>query len=463
MGSSTSPSDRHPAVRWAVLLLVSLVMGANYYAYDALSSIKALLQSELGITSEQYGVIVSFYSVPNTFLLMTVFGGIILDRIGIRRTGLLFNLCCALGVIVTAYGASDTFRAGGPLHGLFGSFLTAYSPELKMMILGRLLFGLGAETSIVVINKTMARWFRERELAFAFAVNLAVARLGTALALQASPRLIHAPWGWTTAIWAAALLMSLGFLAFVVYVVIDRWLTGDEMQRGLLAEDERFRLTDIRDLLTNRAFLYISALCVTFYSAIFPFQAFCPDLLHHKFGLSLEASGDLTSLIVWATILFTPLFGFVVDRVGRRATLMMLGSGILLVSHTLLALTTIPPWLPIFALGIALSLVPAAMWPGVALVVSERRLGTAYGVMTSIQNLGMFAFPILAGRITDLANPGVDPTRGGVLDYTWTVLMFAGLGLVGFVFAVLLHGAARRPEYRALELRARELGGGATG
>lgn len=457
MSRPSSPSDRHAALRWAVLLLVSLVMGANYYAYDALSSIKELLQTELGISSGQYGLIVSFYSVPNTFLLMTVFGGIILDRIGIRRTGLLFNLLCALGVITTAYGASDMFRSGGPLYGLFGSFLTGYSPELKMMILGRLLFGLGAETSIVVINKTMARWFRERELAFAFAVNLAVARLGTALALQASPRLVHAPWGWTTAIWAAALLMSLGFLAFVVYVVIDRWLTGHEMPRGLLDEDERFRMQDIWDLLTNRAFLYISALCVTFYSAIFPFQAYCPDFLHNKFGLSLSASGDLTSLIVWATIVFTPLFGILVDRLGRRATLMMIGSAILFVSHSLLALTTIPPWLPIIALGLALSLVPAAMWPGVALVVSEKRLGTAYGVMTSIQNLGMFAFPILAGEITDWANPGVDPA-GGALDYTWTVLMFAVLGLVGFVFSILLHGAARRPEYRALELRARELG-----
>ena len=460
MNRRSVPSDHHPALRWAVLLLVSLVMGANYYAYDALSSIKELLQTELGITSGQYGLIVSFYSVPNTFLLMTVFGGIILDRIGIRRTGLMFNLFCALGVITTAYGASDVFRSGGPLHGLFSSILPAYSPELKMMILGRLLFGLGAETSIVVINKTMARWFRERELAFAFAVNLAVARLGTALALQASPRLIHAPWGWTTAIWAAALLMSLGFLAFVVYVLIDRWLTGHEMPQGLLDEDERFRMRDIRDLLTNRAFLHISALCVTFYSAIFPFQAYCPDFLHNKFGLSLSASGDLTSLIVWATIVFTPLFGILVDRIGRRATLMMIGSAILFVSHTLLALTTIPPWLPIIALGLALSLVPAAMWPGVALVVSDRRLGTAYGVMTSIQNLGMFAFPILAGAITDWTNPGAG-ADGAALDYTWTVLMFAGLGLIGLVFSVLLHGAARRPEYRALELRARDLGGGA--
>ncbi len=460
MDQSTAPSDRGAALRWAVLVLVSLVMGANYYAYDALSSIKETLQSQLGIGSTEYGMIVAFYSVPNTFLLMAVLGGIVLDRIGIRKTGLLFNLFCALGVITTAYGASDVFRAGGPLFGLFSTVLPQYSPELKMMILGRLLFGLGAETGIVVINKALARWFRERELAFAFAINLTIARLGTAAALHASPRLIHAPWGWTTAIWAAALLMSLGFLAFVIYVVIDGRLTGREMKAGALADDERFRLRDLTELLTNRPFLYISALCVTFYSAIFPFQAFCPDFLRNKFGLSLERSGDLASLIIWGTIVFTPIFGFIVDRVGRRATLMLIGSAILFVSHLALALTTIPPWLPMFTLGIALSLVPAAMWPGVALIVSERRLGTAYGVMTSIQNLGLFSFPIVAGWITDRVNPNAG-AEGVPLDYTWTVLMFAGLGLVGFAFSLLLRREVARPGYRALELRARELGGAA--
>ncbi|MBN2429910.1 MAG: MFS transporter [Acidobacteria bacterium] len=460
------------AIRWGVLFLVSIVIASNYYVYDAMSSIKAVMQNELGISSTDYGLIVSFYSFPNTFLLMTVFGGIILDRFGIRKTGLLFTLLCALGAIFTAYGASDIFRSGGPGYAFFGSFLTGYSPELKLMILGRLLFGLGAETSIVVINKIVVRWFRGKELAFAFALNLAVARLGTALALILSPILIETETGWTTALWVAAVTMGVGFLFFIIYTVAETRLYEKPQASSLLTADERFNIRDIWALLKNKSFILISLLCVTFYSAVFPFQAFCPDFLHNKFGLSLALSGRLTSMIIWGTILFTPLFGLYVDRKGKRATLMLFGSGMLMLVHLTLSLTSITPYIAMFVLGIAFSLVPSAMWPAVARIVEEKRLGTAYGVMTSIQNLGLFAFPIAAGMITDYVNAdtitrllrsaanavpfmpdmfilgtpltfviaflqahGLEPAT---LDYTYTILMFAGLGLIGFLFAFLL-------------------------
>ena len=448
---TSSSASVSKARRWLMLLFVSIVIGTNYYAYDALSSIKETLQVEIGISSTDYGVIVAFYSFPNTFLLMAVLGGIFLDRYGIRRTGFLFTLACALGVLCTAYGASELFRSGqGPLYRLLGGFLPQYSSELKLMIFGRLLFGLGAETSIVVINKIIAKWFKGKELAFAFAVNLAIARLGTAAALILSPVLIEAPTGWTTAVWVAAVAMGVGFLFFVVYMLYERKTEAGQDDQALLAEDEQFRWSDITDLLKNRAFLFITALCVTFYSAIFPFQAFCPDFLHNKFGLSLKLSGGLTSLIIWGTIVFTPLFGWFVDRRGKRATLMFYGSGMLLISHLILALTDLTPYVAMFVLGIAFSLVPAAMWPSVALLVEERRLGTAYGLMTSIQNLGLFSFPILAGRITDAANPGItiEMLQAGQanLDYTRTILMFAALGLVGFAFSYLLKRASPRLE-----------------
>lgn len=150
----------------------------------------------------------------------------------------------------------------------------------------------------------------------------------------------------------------------------------------------------------------------------------------------------LSSLIIWGTILFTPLFGFFVDRKGKRASLMFIGSAMLLVGHLTLALTNLTPYVSMFIIGIAFSLVPAAMWPGVARLVEEKRLGTAYGIMTSIQNLGLFAFPIIAGAITDAMNPGItnEMLKAGThtLNYTYTILMFAGLGLFGFLFAFLL-------------------------
>jgi MFS family permease len=429
------------ALRWGLLLLVSFVIAANYYAYDAISSIKAVLQSELGISSTQYGIYVSFYSFPNTFLLMTVFGGIFLDRFGIRKTGFLFTLFCALGVLLTAYGTSDFYRSGGVGYSFFKSFLPGYSPELKMMMLGRLLYGLGAETSIVVINKILVKWFKGKELSFAFSVNLALARVGTAAALILSPILVETQGGWTTALWVAAMLMGIGFLFYVFYMIADKHYTPAEQTGSLMDADEKFNISDITDLLKNKSFIYISLLCVTFYSAVFPFQAYCPDFLHNKFGVSLKTSGMLSSLIIWGTILFTPIFGWLVDRNGKRATLMFYGSGMLLVAHLVLSLTSITPYVAMFIIGIGFSLVPAAMWPGVARIVEEKRLGTAYGIMTSIQNIGLWGFPILAGVLTDAFNPGITNemlSNGARLDYTYTILMFALLGLFGFLFAYLL-------------------------
>ena len=429
-------------VRWGFLLIVSIVIMTNYYVYDSLSSIKETIQIELGFSSTEYGMVISFYSFPNTFLLMAVFGGIFLDRFGIRKTGALFTLFCTLGALTTAYGASDLFRNGGFGYTLFNSFLPGYSPELKMMILGRLLYGLGAETSIVVINKILVKWFKGKELAFGFGVNLAIARLGTAAALIFSPILIEAKTGWTTALWVAAIFMGTGFLFFLVYNFYERKYDKKNKDESLLAPDEKFNFQDIIKLIKNRSFILISLLCLTFYSAVFPFQAFCPDFLHNKFSLSLKFSGILSSLIIWGTIVFTPIFGWFVDRKGKRATLMLYGSGMILLTHLTLSLTHITPFISMFILGISLSLVPSAMWPAVARLVEEKRLGTAYGIMTSIQNLGLFAFPILAGKITDLVNPGItiEMLKAGTaqLNYTYTILMFAGLGLFGFLFAILL-------------------------
>ncbi|MBL0174430.1 MAG: MFS transporter [Ignavibacteria bacterium] len=431
-----------PSTRWIVLVLVSVVIATNYYVYDAMSSIKSVMQTQLGIDNTAYGLIVSFYSFPNTFLLMSIFGGIILDKWGIRKTGFLFVLVCFLGALTTAYGASDSFARGGVVYGIFDSFLPSYSPQLKMMMLGRLLFGLGAETSIVVINKIIVKWFKGKELAFAFAVNVAIARLGTALALIFSPQLIKDPVGWTWALWVAAIAMGVGFVFFLIYMMYDSATTPKGSRDGALAADEEFHMSDIVELLKNRSFIYVILLCVTFYSAVFPFQAYCPDLLHNKFGLDIEWSGILSSLIIWGTILFTPLFGAFVDRKGKRASLMLVGSFLLIATHLILSLTHVTPYVAMFILGIAFSLVPASMWPSVALIVEEKRLGTAYGMMAALQNLGLWGFPILAGYILDTTNPGVTETTvasgTAMFDYTYTILMFAVLGFVGFFFAIML-------------------------
>ena len=192
---------------------------------------------------------------------------------------------------------------------------------------------------------------------------------------------------------------------------------------------------------TNSSFLYIAALCVTFYAGVFPFLKFAPDFFFHKFGLSTEASGDIASLLPYGTVLFTPLFGWFVDKRGKSATLMIYGSLLLIMVHLLFALTHFNVIVLMFLLGISFSLVPAAMWPSVAKIVPEHRIGTAYGAMFSMQNLGLFAVPILAGYILDTTNPGITNEmiqQGSRLYYTPTILMFAGFGVLGLFFAFML-------------------------
>lgn len=391
-------------IRWSILILIAFVQAANYYFYDAISPLKRLLEDNFNISSGEYGMFVAAYSIPNTFLLMAVLGGIILDKLGIRRTGFLFVGLMAAGGLLTAYGASEYFSEGGIGYGLFNSFLTDYSPEFKVMLLGRFLFGLGAETSIVVVSKTIVKWFKGKELALAFGIKIGLARAGSALALFYSARIAEAASHWTIAIWFATMLLLLAFLAFLVYSVMDIKIDKQLKSTTNITAADPFSFSDFVKLLTNRSFIYVTLLCVTFYSAVFPFQAFSPDFLLNKFGMSLSKSGEIASILYWVTMIATPLFGFIVDKYGRSATLMIFGSILLTVIHLTFAFTFFNPVIPLVLLGIAIALVPAAMWPSVAKIVEEKRIGTAYGAMFSIQNLGLFLFPIMAGFILDTTN-----------------------------------------------------------
>ena len=422
------------ALRWGILILVGFILSVNYYFYDAFSTLKDMLKAEFGFTNTDYGLFVSFYSIPNTFLLMAVIGGIILDKVGIRRTGFSFVFFMAFGAMLTAYGASSYYGNGGFGYGLMQSFLPKYSPELKMMLLGRFFFGLGAETSIVVVSKILVKWFRGRDLALAFGLKVGFGRLGTFAALQISPVVANGGENLTGAIWLAAILTCTGLLAFIVYMLFDAKLDKQIVQAETKSGKDKFKFADIFALLGNRAYLYIALLCVTFYSAVFPFMAYAPDFFADKFGFTDVQSGRITSLLPLGTLVCTPLIGLFIDRKGRSASVMIFGSLILLAVHLAFGLTQILPYVPMVMLGIAFSLVPASMWPSMVKLVDDKQIGTAYGLMYSIQNLGLWGFPLVAGILLDKTNPG----NPEVADYTAPIFMFAALGLVGLIFAVLL-------------------------
>ena len=441
--------------RWGILFLVAFVQAANYYFYDAISPLKRDLEEHFNFTNTDFGLFVSVYSIPNIFLLMCIWGGIILDRLGIRRTGFLFVVLMTMGAFITAYGASDHYINGGFGYAFFSSFLTDYSPELKMMLLGRFLFGLGAETSIVVVSKIIVKWFKGKELALAFGLKIGIARAGSWAAFYFSPIIAENSAAWNNAIWFAAMLLGIAMLAFLVYAVFDLRYDRQIESSKLVSEKEIFHISDFVKLITNRSFIFVTLLCMTFYAAVFPFQSFSPDFFLNKFGVSQAMSGKIASLLALGTTLFTPLVGLFVDKKGRSATLMIFGSLLLVFIHLSFALTYISPIFLMILLGIAFSLVPAAMWPSVAKIVDEKRIGTAYGTMFAIQNLGLWAFPLLIGIVLDKTNPGISPADVAAgtasYDYTWALIMLALLGILGLVFAILLRQEDKRSGY-GLEL-----------
>jgi nitrate/nitrite transporter NarK len=428
-------------IRWSVLVLISITMFANYYFYDVLSPLKSIIQEKLLWTSSDYGFFNSAYSISNVFLFMAVIGGVVLDKLGIRITGFLFTVFMVLGSALTAYGATDIYLNGGPGFHFMSSFMPDYSPSLKMMSLGFLFFGLGAETSVVVFTKAIVKWFKGKELALALGVNLGFGRLGTGAAMIISPKLANPQGDWTIAIWFGTILLLIGLLTFLAYMIFDSKL-DKQAKINVMDETDIFRLSDLSKIITHRSFLYIALLCVTFYSAVFPFMKYAPDLLSNKFGLNIEDAGRIVAYMPFGTIIFTPIFGIFTDLRGKSASLMIYGSLLLVLVHLMFALTNINPYIPMLLLGVAFSLIPAAMWPSVTKIVEEKRLGSAYGLMLSIQNIGLWAFPMLIGKVLDMSNPNVTPEaiKDGSMVYNYTnpLLMLAFIGVLGLFFAILL-------------------------
>ncbi|MCP4599458.1 MAG: major facilitator superfamily domain-containing protein 1 [Proteobacteria bacterium] len=445
-------------LRWGILFLVSFAMATNYYFYDVLSPIQDLLESELGITPTQYGTIFLFYSFPNTFFFMAVLGGIICDKLGIRITGTMFFVSMMIGCVLTYYGCTDYFISGGLGYDLMSSFLPEYSPALKMMCTGFLFFGLGAETSCVVISKAVVKWFKGKELGLALGVNIGVARLASSAVFAVGAWLSKPDFTRPVALGVA--IMTAGFLAFLVYLFFDK--AFDKNATDMADDDEEpFRVTDVFKLLVNPSYIFVALLCVVFYSAVFPFNKYAVDMLQNKFHMAKQTAAFYMFALPIAQAFITPLFGWVCDFKGKSATLMILGSVMLAMGHMLLSLTTIHPAVAMVLLGMAFSLVPAAMWPALAKISDEKRLGTAYGLTFSIQNFGLAFTPVLIGYVLEASNPDIvalkqkaleavagpegeairQAAKTAVYDYTNPILMLSVFGIIGIFFAILLKRA----------------------
>jgi MFS family permease len=419
-----------PFFRWAMLVLVSLAMFGNYYVYDCIAPIADLLSKQLGFSDSNIGLLQAIYSFPN--LIMVLVGGYLVDRIGARKSIFLFGSTCLIGAIVTVL-----------------------SGHLALMATGRLIFGIGAESLIVAVTTAIAKWFRGKELSFAFGINLMIARAGTLLA-QRSPtwtKFSFMP-EWvklTYTSWRTPLLISVGIATFCVIGALIYWVMEVYAEKNYeLASAGPTDKVVFSDLFHfGVSFWYIVALCVVFYSAIFPFETFSYKFFMDAHGTTREMAGALIGSLTIATMIGTPLLGLFVDKIGKRALLMMIGSVLLVPVYLMMAYTHTQASLyaPMAMMGVAFSLVPAVIWPSVAYIVEQNKLGTAYGLMTVVQNMGFFGFNLAIGWANDHGHAS-DANPAGYHLGMW---IFSILGLLGMIFAFLLRQREMGPHGHGLE------------
>jgi len=382
---------------------------------------------------------------------MVLIGGIIIDRIGTKRSTMLFGVICFVGSVVTAYPEAPALAPlGGAVNALLGVFgwvfdVNSVPPAVAVMAAGRLLFGLGAESLIVAVTTAIARWFKGKELSFAFGLNLTISRLGS-LGAQVSPS-----WaGFAYVSWKGPLLLSVGFATFCIIGAALYWILESYAARkyalGAAGKTDKVVFRDLWGF--GRSYWYIVLLCVTFYSGIFPFQTFAQKYFIDARGTSPELAAWLIGMLTTFAMFGTPAFGALVDRVGRRASLMFVGGLLLIPVYALIGYTGVPLYVPMAMMGVAFSLIPAVMWPSVAYVVEESKLGTAYGLMTMIQNIGLFGFNLLVGSLNDQARASAANPAGYLPGMVWA---FSGLGFAALVFAFLLRQSERGPKGHGLE------------
>lgn len=415
-GTLPAPST---AYRWTVLIFVSLAMFGNYYFYDALSPLADVLQRQLHFSDENIGLLNSFYSIAP--IATVLIGGLIIDRIGTRKSTLLFGIICLLGAI-----------------------LTASTPRFEVMAAGRLVFGMGAESLIISVTTALAKWFRGKELSFAFGINLMIARLGTWMA-QNSPS-----WaGSAYSNWQKPWLIGVGFTTLCVvgpllYFVLEK-RAERHFHLGHAGEVDKVAIGDIFKF--GASYWYLVALCFVFYSAIFPFETFAIKFFIDAHHTTRSLGGFLLSILTAFTIFGTPLFGLLTDRIGKRALLMTVGALLLTPAFLLMAYSNVTLYVPMAMMGVAFAMVPAIIWPSVAYIVDQKTLGTALGLMTMIQNIGMAGLNWIAGRANDLSHAGPQNPGG----YRLMLQSFTVLAVLGVFFAILLHRRETGPRGHGLE------------
>lgn len=435
------------SARWTALVIVSVTMMFGYFFTDVMSPLEPLLTAAkadgglgLGWTSDEYGFFSGAYGYFNVFLLLLFFGGIILDKFGIRFTGIMSTILMFGGALIKWYAVSHDFD-GTIAVPFFGSYHT----QVVFAAIGFAVYGVGCEIAGITVSKVIVKWFTGHELALAMGLQVALARIGTAGALALALPFAKAMGGVSASVGLGAAMLCAGMIAFIVYCIMDK--KEDASAAAVQSEpEEGFKFSDLGTLFCNRGFWYVAVLCLMFYAGVFPFLKFATKLMVMKYNVPEATAGLIPAMLPFGTIFLTPLFGSIYDKYGKGATLMLIGSTLLTLVHITFALP-LNSWvlaiIVMIVLGIAFGLVPSAMWPSVPKIIPMKLLGTAYALIFYIQNIGLALVPVWIGKVNQ-ANTMAD---GKTIDYTQSMTIFACFGAIAIVISLLLIMEDKRKGY----------------
>ena len=447
--------------RWTVLAIVSFTMMAGYVVAKEMSPLQFMLEKAtqdggVGWTSGEFGIFAGSRGFFNVFLLMLFVGGIILDKMGVRFTGILSCVLMLTGA-AAVYGVI-TYTSPDPLWSV--PLLGTIKRQVALAALGFAFFGIGYEMCGITVSKVVVRWFSGKEMALAMGLQVAMARLGTALALNFSLP-IALNWGLPIPLLIGVFCVGVGLIAYLYYCTMDRRLDvetqnlasrkteGNTVETQNLAspaaeDDEKFHFSDMKITIKNPGFWLITLLCLFYYSALYPFLDFATKLMISKYGVEASLAGAIPSILPYTSIVLTPLFGAWFDNKGRGATMMVIGSVLLTITLFVFAMPLNSSWIAVTlmcVLGIAFSLLPAALWPAVPKIVPMKQLGTSYSIIYYIQNIGLMLIPVLIGKVLERN------TVGDQVDYTYSLIIFGVIGVGAIITSTLLLWMDHRRHY----------------
>ena len=453
------------AVRWTVLVLIASTMFFGYMFVDVMSPIQALVESERGWTPDIFGTYAASEYILNVFGFL-ILAGIILDKMGVRFTGVLSASMMFIGAAIKYVGITDWFQTTGMAEWL-NSWWVSLPASAKMASLGFMVFGCGCEMAGTTVSKAIAKWFKGKEMALAMGLEMAIARVGVFAIFSISPIIaskmgsVVAPVGFCT------ILLLIGLITFSVFTVFDRKF---DRELGVTSEEhdpeEEFKFSDILTIFRSQVFWIVAMLCVLYYSAIFPFQRYGANMLQCNLdGISPEAAANIFRWFPIGAAAITPFLGNFLDRRGKGATMLIFGSLLLICCHLIFAFilpetkSSLLAFSTIVLLGISFALVPAALWPSVPKIIDEKVLGSAYCLIFWVQNIGLCFVPKIIGNLlasTNADNPAVIAAKEAGADfipynYTVPLVVFACFGVLALFFALYLKALDKKKQY-GLEL-----------